>query len=34
VAHNEEDPNAGYTVLIPQGADEEEYEEEDEDMYV
>ena len=34
VEHNEEDPNAGYTVLIPQGADEEEYEEEDEDMYV
>jgi hypothetical protein len=34
VEHNEEDPSAGYTRLIPQGADEEEYEEEDEDMYV
>lgn len=34
VQHNEEDPNKGYTALIPQGADEEEYEEEDEDMYV
>ena len=34
VQHNEEDPNEGYTALIPQGADEEEYEEENEDMYV
>jgi hypothetical protein len=35
VEHNEEDPNAGYTNLIPQGADyESEDEDEDEDMYV
>ena len=35
VVHNEEDPNAGYTNLIPQGAEEvHEDEDEDEDMYV
>ena len=35
VVHNEEDPNAGFTNLIPQGAEEvHEEEDEDEDMYV
>jgi hypothetical protein len=31
VTRNEEDPNAGYTSLIPQSADQEEEEEEEED---
>ena len=37
VVHNEEDPNAGFTRLIPQGADEEtyrdEYEDDEEEAY-
>jgi len=34
VSHNEVDPNAGFTTLIPQGAsDEAEEEDEDEDGY-
>jgi hypothetical protein len=31
VTRNEEDPNAGYTSVIPQGADEDDYEEEEDD---
>lgn len=33
VAHNEEDPNLGYTTLIGQGDDAEDTDEEEEDYY-
>jgi hypothetical protein len=32
VVHNAEDPNAGFTALIPQGADEGEWDDEGEDL--
>jgi len=31
VRHNAEDPNAGFVTLIPQGADEDNWDEDDED---